>query len=115
MAGAEIFEFHAHAKALEEWKEDQEDTDFFTHCKKAVMVALDRELTERQRRVYVMYYLDGISIPQIAVQLSVNKSTVSRTLKRATERLYRVMRYSTPRLLHAQAARRNRRENNGHS
>lgn len=112
-SSAEIFEFQANAKVLEEWNESECNADFLAHCKRAVRVAVERELTERQRQVYLLYYLDGVSIPQIAARMGVNKSTISRMLKRANERLARVMRYSAPHLLHAQAARRNRRDNHG--
>ena len=111
-SSSEIFEFQANAKALEEWDANEGDADFIAHCKKAVQVAVDRELTGRQRQVYLLYYLDGISIPQIAGQFGVNKSSVSRMLRRANEKLARVMRYAAPHLLHAQAVRRNRRDKN---
>ncbi len=106
---AEIFEFQANAKALEEWYENEADDAFVDHCKQAVKVALDKELTDRQRQVYEMYYLQGIPIPKIAAEFGVYKSTISRTIKRANARLARVMRYTTPILLHKQAERRNRR------
>lgn len=53
----------------------------------------ERELTPRQRQMLALYYDRGFNIPQIAGQLGVNRSTVSRTLRRARERLYRYLRY----------------------
>ena len=41
-----------------------------------------------------LYYDQGMTIPQIAEQLGLNRSTVSRTLRRARERLYRFLQYS---------------------
>ena len=52
-----------------------------------------RELTPRQRQMLTLYYDQGMNIPQIAVLLGLNRSTVSRTLRRARERLYRHVRY----------------------
>lgn len=106
---AEIIEFQMNAKAMEEWEQGDTNADFLNHCKNAVKVALERELNDRQRQIYVMYYIDGVTIPQIAAIMGVNKSTISRTLKRANERLAKVLRYSAPNLLHAQAKRRNKR------
>lgn len=42
-----------------------------------------RELTPRQRQMLTLYYDQGMNIPQIAVLLGLNRSTVSRTLRRA--------------------------------
>lgn len=56
--------------------------------------ARERELTPRQRQLLELYYDQGMTIPQIAGELGVNRSTVSRTLRRARERLYRCLRYA---------------------
>ena len=51
------------------------------------------ELTDLQREVLVAYYFQEITIPQIARDRGVNKSTVSRTLHRAEEKLRRYLKY----------------------
>ena len=51
------------------------------------------ELTELQREVLVAYYFQEINIPQIARERGVNKSTVSRTLRRAEQKLKRYLKY----------------------
>ena len=56
--------------------------------------ARERELTPRQRQVLSLYYDQGMNIPRIAQELGVNRSTVSRTLRRARDRLYRCLRYA---------------------
>lgn len=56
--------------------------------------ARERELTPRQRQLLDLYYDQGMNIPQIAEELGVNRSTVSRTLRRARDRLYRCLRYA---------------------
>ena len=55
--------------------------------------ARERELTPRQRQMVALYYDRGLNMVQIARRLGVNRSTVSRTLRRARERLYRYLRY----------------------
>lgn len=57
-------------------------------------LARERELTRRQREMVVLYYDQGMTMPQIAERLGVNRSTVSRTLRRARDRLYRFLRYT---------------------
>ena len=51
------------------------------------------ELTPLQRETVLAYYFQEMTIPQIAADRGVNKSTVSRTLKRAENRLQRCLRY----------------------
>ena len=51
-------------------------------------------LTERQRQVLELYYDHGLTMGQIALKLHLNRSTVSRTLSRAKNRLYNSLRYS---------------------
>ena len=56
--------------------------------------AREQELTPRQREILALYYDRGLKMPQIARKLGINRSTVSRTVKRAKERLYRCLRYA---------------------
>ena len=56
--------------------------------------ARSAELTQRQQPLLRLYFEEGKTMPQIARELHVSCSTVSRTLRRARERLYRCLRYS---------------------
>ena len=56
--------------------------------------AREQELTKRQREMVALYYDQGMTMPQIAERLGVSRSTVSRTLRRARDRLYRFLRYT---------------------
>ena len=60
---------------------------------KRVQRVIREELTELQRQTLTAYYFHQQTIPQIARERGVNKSTVSRTLRRAEERLRRYLRY----------------------
>lgn len=51
------------------------------------------ELTDAQREILIAYYFQMSTIPEIAAQRGVNKSTVSRTLHRGEERIRRYLRY----------------------
>ena len=54
---------------------------------------IQEELTPCQREVLIAYYIQDLTIPQIALDRGVNKSTVCRTLHRAEDKLRRFLRY----------------------
>lgn len=54
---------------------------------------IEEELTELQRQTLIAYYFQEQTIPQIAADRGVNKSTISRTLRRAEEKLRRYLKY----------------------
>lgn len=54
---------------------------------------IEEELTPIQREVLLAYYIQELTIPQIARDRGVHKSTVSRTLHRAEGKLRRFLRY----------------------
>jgi RNA polymerase sigma-70 factor (ECF subfamily) len=60
---------------------------------KRVQRVIREELTPIQREVLLAYYIQNLTIPQIAVERGVHKSTVSRTLHRAEGKLRRYLRY----------------------
>ncbi len=60
---------------------------------KRVQRVIREELTENQREILLAYYIQNRTIPQIAQDRGVNKSTVSRTLHRAESKLRRYLRY----------------------
>lgn len=49
---------------------------------------------ERIRQLLRMHFTQGKRVTDIAQELGISKSTVSRTLARCTQRLYRTLRYS---------------------
>ena len=55
--------------------------------------AISNELTPHQQRVLRAVYLENRTETDLARELGVNKSTVSRTLSRARDRLRRCLRY----------------------
>lgn len=54
---------------------------------------IQEELTPVQREILLAYYIQEQTIPEIARQRGVHKSTVSRTLHRAEGKLRRFLRY----------------------
>ena len=55
--------------------------------------AVRQELSPRQRETVEAYYFENKTMEQIARELGVNRSTVSRTLKRGMRNLERFLRY----------------------
>ena len=53
---------------------------------------MEQELTALQRQTLEDYYLNSMTMEQIAKERYVNKSTVQRTLKRAEEKIRRFLR-----------------------
>ena len=60
---------------------------------KRVHRVIEEELTPLQREVLIAYYIQDQTIPQIARERGVQKSTISRTLHRAEDKLRRFLRY----------------------
>ena len=58
-----------------------------------VQRVIAEELTPLQRETLVAYYFQEMTIPQIALDRGVHKSTVSRTLHRAENKLRRYLKY----------------------
>ena len=55
-------------------------------------LAVQQELTPRQREILRLRFTGGMSVTAIAEKLGLNKSTVSRSLARSMERLYKSLR-----------------------
>lgn len=80
--------------------EEAEDNQWQRQAlRQALGRAIREELTGRQREVLLLYYLDQLTMQQVAERLDVNRSTVCRTLQRGEARLRRCLRYGGERLL----------------
>ena len=65
--------------------------------------ALREELTARQFQTVTMYYMDDMSMCEIAAELGVCVSTVSRTIARGKNHLKRCLKYGARELLNGQS------------
>ncbi len=61
--------------------------------KRNLIRALREDVTAKQRQMLLLYYSDGLNMREIGEKLGVDKSTVSRTIKRGERRLQRCLRY----------------------
>jgi RNA polymerase sigma factor (sigma-70 family) len=69
------------------------NTEEISRLKRNLIRAVREELTPRQRELIYMHYQQRMPVCEIARQLGVCPSTVTRTLKRAEKRLLRTLRY----------------------
>lgn len=54
---------------------------------------IERELTQKQREVILAYYFQDKSIPDIAAERGIHKSSVCRCLQRAEKRVRHCLKY----------------------
>ena len=64
-----------------------------SRLKRNLIRALQEDVTPRQRQTLLLCYSDGLNMREIGERLGVDKSTVSRTIKRGERRLRRCLRY----------------------
>ena len=76
-------------------RENSEDNQLqLERLRRNLRLAREQELTPCQQQVLELRYERNMSVTQIARHLCVNASTVSRTLRRAQERLRRYLQYT---------------------
>lgn len=82
--------------SLQNWqKESQGDnSQRMSRLRRNLPLAVEQELTPRQKEVVNYFYFDGMGVTEIARTMGLHKSTVSRTLKRARGKLQRCLKYS---------------------
>ncbi len=54
---------------------------------------IERELTQKQREIILAYYFQDKSIPEIAAERGIHKSSVWRCLQRAEKRVRHCLKY----------------------
>ena len=64
-----------------------------SRVKRNLLRALREDVTPRQREMLLLYYGEQLNMRQIGTRLGVDKSTVSRNIKRGERRLQRCLRY----------------------
>ena len=85
-----------YARAL---SEENTNADTMKTLRENVLIAIRQELTGKQREYIQLYYAEGLNMSQIGERVGVDKSTVSRTIKRGEARLRRCLRYGAKRFL----------------
>lgn len=69
------------------------NTQTMSRMKHNLIRALREDVTAKQRQALLLYYGEGLNMKEIGLRLGVDRSTVSRNIKRGEERLRRCLRY----------------------
>lgn len=77
----------------------EDNSQQMTRLRRNVMLALQEDVTPRQRECMLLYYEKRLNMRQIAEMMGIDKSTVSRNIKRGESRLRRCLRYGAGQLL----------------
>ncbi len=85
-----------YARVLSEQNTNTQEMD---RVKLALWRALHEDISEKQLNYMLLYYGEGLKMSEIGERLGVDKSTVSRTIKRGEYRLRRCLRYGAKRFL----------------
>lgn len=76
-----------------------DNSELVGRLRRNVMLALREDVTPRQRECMLLYYGRGLNMREIGELMGIDKSTVSRTIKRGERRLRRCLRYGADQLL----------------
>lgn len=71
----------------------QSNTNLRKIAIRALKKVIEEQLSTRQKQYIMLYYYNDVDMVQIANQFGVNKSTVSRTINRAKQNIYKYMKY----------------------
>ena len=93
---AEFFDFFDHSAARPDQNpvKSSAKSAAKSAVKTAIKTAIDEALTDRQREFVEEYYFEGLTIYEISKRHGVCPPSVSRTLGRARENIFRVLRYA---------------------
>lgn len=82
-------------------EETDDEEDGHSRLLDNLIRCIREDVTPRQREVLLLYYFREMRQTEIAKQLGVARSTVSRTIRRGEQRLKRCLRYGAERYLRA--------------
>lgn len=84
---------------MDQLSEMNTNSEEISRVKQNLLIALKEDVTPRQREMLTLYYGQQMTMKEIGDLLGVDKSTVSRTVRRGAKRLQRCLRYGASRLL----------------
>ena len=90
--------FQADLYAYHKWQnmQGEDNRAEFERLKKILPVAIQQCMTEKQREYFLCYFVEGLNFNAISERYGVDRSTISRTLRRGMNNLYKCLRYSVP-------------------
>lgn len=78
---------------VDPWNADETNAELLERMKCALRVAVENDLSDRQREVVTMFFFENMKNKEIAKALGISKSTVSRHLSRAIEILKKSLKH----------------------
>lgn len=93
--------------SLQRYEESERDTNDIRFTKEALAVAIEERLSEKQRKYFLAYYTEGLTMTEIAEKYNVSKGVVSRLIGKARRRIWEVMRYTNRKFLHTEMPKQN--------
>lgn len=101
----DVVQFRQDKASYDYWFRKQfgvgDDEEYLGRISKLIASAIEHELTDIQRTYLSEYYFEGLTMAEIAEIYGTNKSTISRTIARARNRIGRCLKYADPRLMKA--------------
>lgn len=85
-----VCEFEAGFNPFAEENSNDEKLRNISRCMRRV---INCELTERQKQIVMMYYYEDKNMNEIAVNLDVSPSTVSRSIASSRKKIFRILKY----------------------
>lgn len=95
--------------AFEQWLQGEggDNRAELDRLKRALPVVLAECVTETQRQYILNYFVDRMTQKQIGERYGKNPATVSRTIHRGLDRMYRYLRFVSPAFIQAPKRRGN--------
>ena len=96
-------ELRLNRAAFEQWLQGEggDNRAELDRLKRALPVVLAECVTETQRQYILHYFVDRMTQKQIGDRYGVDKSTVSRTINRGLDKMYRYLRFVSPTFIQA--------------
>ncbi len=89
----EATEFDREFIALSQITNAETNSARIQQMKRALSKVIQQDLTARQRQVILLYYYEGLTMSEIARQLGIDPSTVSRTVSRGRRNILNYLKY----------------------
>lgn len=81
-------------EGISKFARDSDQNEEYRRLKCTMAKVMAGELTPLQQECIRLYYYDGLTMEQVGQTLGVQKSSVSKVLHRARQRIEKVLRYS---------------------
>lgn len=89
----DALEFDSKIAELSFAEDAETNSELTAKVKKTMAKIIKNDLTPRQREIIMLYYYSGLGVSEIADTLEIAPSTVSRTIKRARDKIYKYLKY----------------------